>query len=95
MKKILLTTVITLSICFGIVGCQSIKGRGKIEPTNAILGNKYFDLTTIYDGGAFGGDVVYDKNTNVMYFIMYKNGYSAITPIYNSDGSVKLYEGGD
>ncbi len=92
MKKFLLTFIIVLSICFSITGCQLIEGRGEIEPTNATLGNKYFDLVTIYDGGAFGGDVVYDKNTNVMYFIMWKNGYSSITPIYNTDGSLRLYE---
>lgn len=34
----------------------------------------------------------YDKNTNAMYCIFQKYDKSGITPIYNSDGSVKLYE---
>lgn len=90
-KKFLLTSIIALSICFGITSCT--KGED-IEPTEFILGNKYFDLVKIYGGGC-DGDIVYDKNTNVLYYIIYDADRLGITPIYNSDGSVKLYEGGD
>ena len=91
-KKFLLIGIVTLSICFGVTGCSG----GDIEPTKSSFGNKYFDLVKIYDSGGIGGEeVVYDKNTNVMYFIMCSGHWFGITPIYNSDGSVKLYEGGD
>ena len=91
LKKFLLTGIITLSICSGITGCT--KGED-IKPTEFRLGNKYFDLVKIY-GGGYDGDIVYDKNTNVLYYIIYDADRLGITPIYNSDGSVKLYEGGD
>lgn len=75
-------------ICSGIIGCT--KGED-IKPTEFSLGNKYFDLVKIY-GGGYDGDIVYDKNTNVLYYIIYDADRLGITPIYNSDGSVKLYE---
>lgn len=50
-KKFLLTSIITLSICSGITGCT--KGED-IKPTEFRLGNKYFDLVKIYGGGYDG-----------------------------------------
>lgn len=48
-------------------------------------------LVTIYKGDAYT-EVLYDKNTKVMYFVK-RSGYQfGITPIYNSDGTVKLYD---
>lgn len=87
MKKKIVAIVLGLSMCIGLTGC----GSGNITPTNNKLGNKYFDLVNIYESGYT--NVAYDKNTNVMYFIE-QSGYSfGITPIYNSDGTLKLYEG--
>lgn len=87
MKKKIAAIALGLSICFCMTGC----GSGDITPTNNKLGNKYFDLVNIYESGYT--NVAYDKNTNVMYFIE-QSGYSfGITPIYNSDGTLKLYEG--
>lgn len=71
-----------------MTGCES---EGDITPENNKLWNKYFDLVNIYEAGYT--TVAYDKNTKVMYFIE-EAGYSfGITPIYNSDGTLKLYEG--
>lgn len=46
----------------------------------------------IYDKND-GSVVAYDENTKVMYLCVYGNNSMAITPIYNSDGTVKLYDG--
>lgn len=46
------------------------------------------DLVTI-PSSDIGVTIRYDKNTKVMYYEC-QNG---ITPIYNSDGTVKLYDG--
>ena len=66
-----------------------IRGEN-IESAEYDLGNKYFPLVIIYEDDR--SDVVYDKNTNVMYYIYHNYDKYGITPIYNSDGSVKLYE---
>ena len=39
----------------------------------------------------FYGCILVDKNTNVMYYWITCNS-GGITPIYNEDGSLKLYE---
>ena len=86
------TGVLALVIVFfvmALTGCE----KGDIEPESNILGNKYIDLVTIYKDDDNCTEVLYDKNTNVMYFVKYDSDRFGITPIYNSDGTVKLYDG--
>lgn len=87
MKKKVLAVVLGVILCFCITGYT----KGDVEPKNNKLGNKYIDLVTIYEDEMHGVEVCYDKNTKVMYFIKFKNSQFGITPIYNSDGTVKLY----
>lgn len=89
MKKKILAVALGLTLCFGMTGCT----KGDIEPESNNIGNKYIDLVTIYKDDVYNTEVLYDKNTKVMYFIE-RTGYQfGITPIYNSDGTVKLYDG--
>lgn len=55
------------------------------------ISNEYIDLETVYEDCT--KKVVYDKNTKVMYLIVNGYSYFGITPIYNADGTVKLYDG--
>ena len=88
MKKKILAVALVLTLCLGMTGCT----KGDIEPESSIIGNKYIDLVTIYRDNDNNTEVAYDKNTKVMYFFE-QNGYHfGITPIYNSDGTVKLYD---
>lgn len=89
MKKKILAVALGLTLCFGMTGCT----KGDIEPENSALGNKYIDLVTIYKDGRHNTEVLYDKNTKVMYFLKQGGYHFGITPIYNSDGTVKLYDG--
>ena len=87
MKKKILAVVLGLTLCLGMTGCT----KGDIKPESSRFANKYIDLVTIYRDDNCNTEVLYDKNTKVMYFV---NGYQfGITPIYNSDGTVKLYDG--
>ena len=88
MKKKIVAIALGLSMCFGMTGCSS--GRD-ITPENSKLGNKYFDLVNIYEAGHT--TVAYDKNTNVMYYMVKSGNAFGVTPIYNSDGTLKLYGG--
>ena len=89
MKRKILTVALVLTLCFGMTGCT----KGDIEPESSRLANKYIDLVTIYKDDNHNTKVLYDKNTKVMYFVK-RTGYQfGITPIYNSDGTVKLYDG--
>ena len=87
MKKKILAVALALVLCFGMTGCT----KGDIEPESNRLANKYIDLVTIYKGKQ-GTKVLYDKNTKVMYFMLWTADQFGITPIYNSDGTVKLYD---
>lgn len=89
MKKKVLAVGLALTMCFGLTGCK----RGDIEPKSSDFGNKYIDLVTIYKDDYNSTEVLYDKNTKVMYFVKYCGNQFGITPIYNSDGTVKLYDG--
>ena len=89
MKNKILAVVLGLTLCFGMTGCT----KGDIEPESSKFANKYIDLVTIYKDDNYNTEVLYDKNTKVMYFVE-RTGYQfGITPIYNSDGTVKLYDG--
>jgi hypothetical protein len=37
--------------------------------------------------------IVYDKDTKVEYYIFYAYSQAGISPIYNADGTIKIYEG--
>lgn len=87
MKKKILVVALGLALCFGMTGCT----KGDIEPESSYLANKYIDLVIIYK--KHGTEVLYDKNTKVMYFLRQNGQQFGITPIYNSDGTVKLYDG--
>lgn len=89
MKKKILAVVLGLTLCFGMTGCT----KGDIEPESSRLANKYIDLVTIYKDNNHNTKVLYDKNTKVMYFVIWSGYQFGITPIYNSDGTVKLYDG--
>lgn len=89
MKKKILAVVLGLTLCLGMTGCT----RGDIEPESSRLANKYIDLVTIYKDDNHSTKVLYDKNTKVMYFVIWSGYQFGITPIYNSDGTVKLYDG--
>lgn len=89
MKRKILAVALGLTLCFGMTGCA----KGDIEPESSRLANKYIDLVTIYKDDNHNTKVLYDKNTKVMYFVIWSGYQFGITPIYNSDGTVKLYDG--
>lgn len=91
MKKIIAISLV-LVLMFSLCGCVN-----KPHPNNNVENNlqyihsEYFDVKVIEDFG--GGSFVFvDKNTNVLYLFVKGYQASAMTPIYNSDGTVMLYQ---
>ena len=81
MKKIIL--IIACLICTAVLtGCDT-----NYTETNI---STYFDYRRIKFEGFTDETVFYDKNTGVMYYRYGKKG--GITPIYNADGTLKIYE---
>lgn len=89
MKKRFIIVALGLALSLSLVACK----KGDIEPEDSYIGNKYIDLVTIYKDDAWNTEVFYDRNTKVMYFSKNSSYTFGITPIYNSDGTVKLYDG--
>lgn len=80
-------------ISFGVLlsGCSSGTDHGKDADANIkYIHDEYFDAEVIKDLGG-GCLIVRDKNTDVLYLVVGGYGAAMITPIYNSDGTVKLY----
>ena len=64
MKKKIIAIALGLTLCLGMTRCT----KGNIEPESSYFANKYIDLVTIYKDDYYNTEVLYDKNTKVMYF---------------------------
>ena len=88
MKKIL-TLLLTIILCLGLCGC----GTEFTDPdyNTTIKKSEYFKTEIVEHTNT--GYVIRDIETNVLYIII--DGYSGtmIVPLYNADGSLKLYKG--
>lgn len=88
MKKFIITLLASVML---LTGC----GTTYSYDTDVYL-DKFVNIETRYgdfDGCNVDLHIVYDYDTKVMYYIW--DGYNkiGISPIYNSDGSVMVYEG--
>ena len=86
-KILLLTTSVILSM--GLAGCTSNSASNSFS----CLAN---DFTVVEEKESnFLGDysqIIYDNETKVEYLIIYDGYKCGITPIYNADGTVKVYQ---
>jgi hypothetical protein len=89
MKKIIAVCIICV-LMFALSGCETKRTRDTDTNLKEIQSD-YFDAEVIEDLGG-GSLIVMDKNTNVLYFFIHGYRSSAMTPIYNSDGTVMLYQ---
>lgn len=87
MQKRILSILLLLVVVFGTTACSSniINLNGIVKTPDT----KIVDFEVIDNN--FYGTILVDKNTNVMYYWIASDS-GGITPIYNSDGSLKLYE---
>lgn len=82
--------VVFCSVMLGLTLYLLLTGfrKSSIETENS---NKYIDLVAVCKDNEPNTEVLYDRNTKVMYFVKHTGSEFGITPIYNSDGTVKLY----
>lgn len=89
MKNKILTFVLIMASILGLIG---LTGCNNVINPDEVLNSpdsKLVDFEIIEDN--YYGFILVDKNTNVMYYWL-GTSVGGITPIYNADGSLKLYE---
>lgn len=89
MKKNILLFILMAILC---CGCYS--STDDFSKDDVYLDTPYIKLIYLYERDydiRYKAQVVYDENTNVMYLIGQKGNGMFMTPIYNTDGTLKLY----
>lgn len=93
-----LPILLIMILFLGLVSCsdgaeQDIKPSNGIDAEINILRTHcdYFDTEIVEEIGA-GTYIIRDKNTDVLYLVVGGHYSAIITPIYNADGTLKLYE---
>lgn len=97
MKKILLTLVVCI-LGFSCIGCGlTITYEEAVEKseeqTSGDNGESYFTTLITWEENRNTHQIVYANDTKVKYLIISGYNRSAITPLYNSDGTVQVYDG--
>lgn len=95
MKKKIIIFITCLLLILSFAGCKRMKIKYSDDEYHYIynrfvLVEKYSSKFVSDSGGVTF--VVYDEDTKVMYYIIDSYNQCGITPIYNSDGTIKLYE---
>ena len=88
MKKIL-ALLLAIILCLGLCGCNT--HITDIEANVKNLESEYFQPEVVEVTNH--GYIIRDRLTNVLYLVVAGNNAGVMSPIYNSDGTVKLYEG--
>lgn len=94
MKKRLLGIVLCGMLALSCVGCG---GQTYQEATNAIEASEdfadgYFTIITEW-GSIPTYRIVYAKDTKVKYFVFFDGYRGGISPLYNTDGTLQIYDG--
>lgn len=93
MKKQLLSVALSAVMSVCLVGCGTTyqEATGQTESnTSDDFGNGYFTVITEWGSGY---RIVYANDTKVKYLIINRSQYlSGITPLYNADGTLQVYE---
>ncbi len=91
MKKQLLTMALAVVMAVCLAGCgttyQEATGQTEID-SSGDFGNGYFTVIAEWSGYK----IVYAKDTKVKYLIREGGYHFGITPLYNADGTLQIYE---
>lgn len=93
-KKIVLILILCIAATM-LCSCSSISyDEAKISNTY-VFSDEYFTVIKEWDGGiGFPLEqIVYANDTKVMYYVFRGNHTGGITPLYNADGTLQIYEG--
>lgn len=89
MKKILLCTLVLILMLCCLTSCRLPAHNYTASNNLEHIESEYCEFVIVEKKDTH--TVFYDKNTLVMYIVIVGNRTHSVTPIYNADGTVKLY----
>lgn len=94
MKKLIsVALAVAMVVCLTACGTTYQQATGQTESnTNGSLCNGYFTKITEWEDAFSNYYIVYANDTKVKYFVMSSQTKSGITPLYNADGTLQIYE---
>lgn len=96
MKKKLLAILISCMLVLSCVGCgttyQEVTDKSS---TSDSFAEGVFTVISEWGGGISSGKykIVYANDTKVKYFLFYEGDAGGISPLYNADGTLQIYDG--
>lgn len=95
LKKKILSVAIVLSTVLYLAGCgktyQEATGHTESE-SGEDFAKGYFTVVSKWGDSISTYYIVYAKDTKVKYFIKWHSSQWGITPLYNADGTLQIYE---
>lgn len=91
MKKLILVLTTALMCGMMFVGCKTTVRE---DVDNAYYQNAFNQFVVVEErNNSMHGklEIMYDKDTKVMYYMIVSGYKCGLTPIYNADGSVMIY----
>jgi hypothetical protein len=79
-------------MCFGLVSCSGVSYEDA-DTEQGDMFNGYFTVVKEWSEYGVGYYILYAKDTGVMYFYFCSGYGHGITPLYNADGTLQVYEG--
>lgn len=77
------TAAVVAAACLSVTGCSQVASTADDE-------NSYFKTVQSWEQGEV--QLVYDKSTGVMY-LLHRGMYDyTLNPLYNADGSLRVYD---
>lgn len=93
MRKKFLAVILSSMLALSCVGCGATyqEATGQISASNDDFANGYFTVITEW-GSVPTYRIVYANDTKVKYFVFFDGYRGGISPLYNEDGTLQIYE---
>ena len=89
---IILTTSILILMLLPLSGCGRSYSEAHILKDSESWGHGYFTMIKAWSDSDHNYYIVYANDTKVLHFVFDGNYGSGITPLYNTDGTLQVYD---
>lgn len=93
MKKKILAAIAAGLICVSAIGCGTTYQEAVNKSEKGNFGNGYFTEIKKWSDFRYNYKIIYDNTTKIKYFVFSGSYTSGITPLYNADGTLQIYDG--